>query len=155
MSDPTIAELISEHDAVLRELRPTLVHYSELGGRAVELQKRIFVAKLRELFPDVVLDELKKLTGRAPKDKEFPQITLATYAGVPSEAKQGKARIAVLVAEGEIVDGEGGPGEIGAALAVLLTVEEEHRSLLRIGIGEAFRLGAGLPGFAAAQQRAA
>ena len=42
MSDPTIAELISEHDAVLRELRPTLVHYSELGGRAVELTSREF-----------------------------------------------------------------------------------------------------------------
>ena len=35
---------------------------------------------------DEVLDELKKLAGKQPKDKDFPQITLATYAGIPGEA---------------------------------------------------------------------
>jgi hypothetical protein len=79
MSDPTIAELISEHDAVLRELRPTLVHYSELGGRAVELQKRIFVAKLRELFPDVVLDELPRVTTIAATES-LPSLQRALEA---------------------------------------------------------------------------
>ncbi|GLH74062.1 signal peptide peptidase SppA [Geothrix limicola] len=62
---------------------------------------------------DEVLDELKKLAGKQAKDKDFPQITLATYAGIPGEAASGKTRIAVLVAEGDIVDGEGRPNQIG------------------------------------------
>jgi len=62
---------------------------------------------------DEVLDELKKLAGKQAKDKDFPQITLATYAGIPGDEKTGKTRIAVLVAEGEIVDGEGKASQIG------------------------------------------
>jgi len=62
---------------------------------------------------DEVLDELKKLAGKQAKDKDFPQITLATYAGIPGDARTGKTRIAVLVAEGEIVDGEGKPSQVG------------------------------------------
>lgn len=63
---------------------------------------------------DEVLDELKKLAGRQPKDKDFPQITLATYAGIPGDARSGKHRIAVVVAEGDIVDGEGKATQIGS-----------------------------------------
>ncbi len=62
---------------------------------------------------DEVLDELKTLAGKQAKDKDFPQITLATYASIPGEAKTGKTRIAVVVAEGDIVDGEGKPSQIG------------------------------------------
>jgi protease IV len=62
---------------------------------------------------DEVLDELKKLAGKQTKDKDFPQITLATYAGIPGDAKSGKARIGVVVAEGEIVDGEGKASQVG------------------------------------------
>ena len=62
---------------------------------------------------DEVLDELKKLAGKQAKDKDFPQITLATYAGIPGDSKAGRTRIALLVAEGEIVDGEGKPSQIG------------------------------------------
>ena len=62
---------------------------------------------------DEVLDELKKLAGKQAKDKDFPQIALATYAGIPGDAKSGKTRIAVVVAEGDIVDGEGKPSQIG------------------------------------------
>ena len=62
---------------------------------------------------DEVLDALKKLAGKQAKDKDFPQITLATYAGIPGDTKSGKARIAVVVAEGEIVDGEGKSSQVG------------------------------------------
>jgi len=62
---------------------------------------------------DEVLDELKKLAGKQAKDKDFPQIALATYAGIPGDTKSGKARIAVVVAEGEIVDGEGKSSQVG------------------------------------------
>lgn len=62
---------------------------------------------------DQVLDALKAMVGRKPGDETFPQIALSTYAGIPGEAKKGHNRIAVVVAEGEIVDGEGRPGQIG------------------------------------------
>ena len=62
---------------------------------------------------DEVLDELKVLAGKRAKDKDFPQISLATYSDIPGEAKTGSTRIAVLVAEGEIVDGEGRASEVG------------------------------------------
>ena len=62
---------------------------------------------------DEVLGELKKLAGKTDKDRDFPQITLATYAQIPGTPQKGKNRIAVVYAEGEIVDGEGGPGQIG------------------------------------------
>jgi protease-4 len=69
----------------------------------------------RAATPDAVLDELKGLAGKKPEDREFPQVSLAAYATkVPAPAPaKGKARIAVVYAEGEIVDGEGGPGQVG------------------------------------------
>ncbi len=63
--------------------------------------------------PDEVLDELKKLSGKEAKDREFPQIALETYAKVPGEVSKSKNRIAVVYAEGEIVDGEGDGTQIG------------------------------------------
>jgi protease-4 len=77
---------------------------------------------------DEVLDELKKLAGKQAKDKDFPQITLATYAGIPGDAKSGKARVAVLVAEGEIVDGEGKSSQVGG--------ERVSRELRRLRLDE-------------------
>ncbi|BDU68839.1 signal peptide peptidase SppA [Geothrix oryzae] len=77
---------------------------------------------------DEVLDELKKLAGKQSKDKDFPQITLATYAGIPGEAKTGKTRIAVVVAEGEIVDGEGKSTQVGG--------ERLSRELRRLRLDE-------------------
>jgi protease-4 len=62
---------------------------------------------------DEVLSELKKVSGKQEADKDFPQIELATYAQVPAIPQKGKNRIAILYAEGEIVDGDGGPGLIG------------------------------------------
>jgi protease-4 len=62
---------------------------------------------------DEVLDELKKLSGKQAKDKDFPQIEMGTYVKIPGEASKGKNRIAVVYAEGEIVDGEGQGNQIG------------------------------------------
>ncbi|WP_306589914.1 signal peptide peptidase SppA [Geothrix sp. 21YS21S-4] len=77
---------------------------------------------------DEVLDELKKLAGKEAKDKDFPQITLATYAGIPGDGKSGKTRIAVVVAEGEIVDGEGKAAQVGG--------ERLSRELRRLRLDE-------------------
>ncbi|MCE1228955.1 MAG: signal peptide peptidase SppA [Firmicutes bacterium] len=62
---------------------------------------------------DEVLDELKKVSGKEAKDKDFPQIDMGTYAKIPGKEAKGKNRIAVVYAEGEIVDGDGQGGQIG------------------------------------------
>lgn len=82
----------------------------------------------RVAYRDEVIDDLKASTGRAGSKKPFKQITLSAYAKIASDvvdspkkgtgdtvtAKSGgRGRIAVVYAEGEIVDGEGELGEIG------------------------------------------
>ena len=84
----------------------------------------------RTAYRDEIYDALKAKTGRAGSEKPFKQVTLAAYArqlkpasALPAprrvegvEPGSGKAgRIAVVYAEGEIVDGEGSPDEIGGA----------------------------------------
>jgi protease IV len=73
----------------------------------------------RIAYRDEILTELKLKTGRTGTKQTFKQITLADYAAAlpdeasksRSEAKDGK--IAVVYAEGDIVDGEGDAGEVG------------------------------------------
>jgi protease-4 len=62
--------------------------------------------------PDQVLGELKGLAGRRAEDPDLPQIDMANYLKLPMESK-GKNRIAVVYAEGEIVDGQGQDGMVG------------------------------------------
>jgi protease-4 len=62
--------------------------------------------------PDEVLNELKLLAGRKITDLELPQMDFGTYMKMPFESK-GKNRIAVVYAEGEIVDGHGQDGQVG------------------------------------------
>ena len=61
---------------------------------------------------DAMLADLKKLGGKDEKAKDFPQIDLGSYADTLPEEGSG-AKVAVVYAEGEIVDGEGNPGQIG------------------------------------------
>jgi protease-4 len=62
---------------------------------------------------DELLDRLKELTGKQAKDKDFPQIELEAYHAAAFTAKTSGDRIAVIHAEGEIVDGEGGSQQVG------------------------------------------
>jgi len=62
--------------------------------------------------PDEVLDELKTLAGRKATDTDFPQVDLDTYMRLPAPV-QGRNRIAMVFAEGEIVDGYGRMGQVG------------------------------------------
>jgi len=64
-------------------------------------------------YYDEVLDELKRLAGKTEKDTDFPQIDLTEYAKIPGDAKRGGNRVAVLYAEGTIVDGEGRGPQVG------------------------------------------
>jgi protease IV len=67
-------------------------------------------------FDEVVAD-LKNLTKSNKDDKSFRQISLKEYAEVPGKSfgleKSSKNKIAVVYAEGEIVDGGGEEGSIG------------------------------------------
>ncbi|MDB6170615.1 MAG: signal peptide peptidase SppA, type [Verrucomicrobia bacterium] len=78
----------------------------------------------RVAYRDEVIDELKAKTGRKGSKQSFKQISLASYAKTAADrADGGKGRmalahgdrIAVVYAEGAIVDGDGEPGEIGGA----------------------------------------
>ena len=69
------------------------------------------------VYFDEIATELKKLTGTDRENKSFKQISLKNYARSAENKKSTlankKNQIAVLYAEGEIVDGEGGPTEVG------------------------------------------
>lgn len=83
----------------------------------------------RAAYLDEVIADLIKETGPAAGSrKTFKQIDLADYAKIatgpdgPGGAEQAnggssssRGKIALVYAEGEIVDGDGGPGEIGGA----------------------------------------
>ena len=72
----------------------------------------------RTAYRDQIIDELKARTGRQKGTTEtFKQISLPAYAGsMPDRALTGGSasnQVAVVYAEGEIVDGEGQVGEVG------------------------------------------
>jgi protease-4 len=82
----------------------------------------------RIAYRDEIYDALKERTGRAGTTEPFKQVRLADYARVArnlAEAPRstggeapragGRGRIAVVYAEGEIVDGEGDTGEVGGS----------------------------------------
>ncbi|MEK0194311.1 signal peptide peptidase SppA, partial [Microcoleus anatoxicus] len=66
---------------------------------------------------DEIVTELKKLTGTDGEDKSFKQISLKSYAKIAENKNSNRAdnhkQVAVLYAEGEIVDGEGGVNQVG------------------------------------------
>lgn len=73
----------------------------------------------RVAYPDEIIEELKKKTGKNEDDKSFRQISLGTYSQVSDVVKAARGKvdskneIAIVYAEGEIVDGEGTPKQIG------------------------------------------
>ncbi|MBI4626263.1 MAG: signal peptide peptidase SppA [Verrucomicrobia bacterium] len=81
----------------------------------------------RVAYRDEIFDALKAKTGRAGTKEPFKQVALADYAKVAKDIsgapktrdrdgpkRSGKGRIAVVYAEGEIIDGEGDQDEVGS-----------------------------------------
>lgn len=81
----------------------------------------------RVAYRDEIYEELKERTGRKDSKEPFKQVTIENYAKIakdvvdhlPVESAKanvsgGRGRIAVVYAEGEIVDGEGDNGQIGS-----------------------------------------
>jgi protease-4 len=64
-------------------------------------------------YQDQVFTDLKKLTGQEEKDQTLTKISLGDYAEVPGESVDSDQKIALVYAEGEIVNGSGNDGEIG------------------------------------------
>ncbi|MEH2375878.1 signal peptide peptidase SppA [Nostoc sp.] len=68
-------------------------------------------------YLDEVVTDLKKLTHSDQEDKTFRQISLNSYAQVSGKSlgveRNSKNQIAVVYAEGEIVDGKGVDGQVG------------------------------------------
>ena len=64
-------------------------------------------------YEDQVFTGLKKLTGNSEKDKTFTKISLSNYAEVPGKSLDSDHKIAIVYAEGEIVNGSGDEGQIG------------------------------------------
>lgn len=96
---------------------PQLQALADNGGTlmADEALKNKLVDKV--VYFDEISTELKKLTGTDRENKSFKQISLKNYAKIAenknSTRADNKNQIAVLYAEGEIVDGEGGPTQVG------------------------------------------
>ena len=64
-------------------------------------------------YEDQVFTDLKKLTGKQEKDKTFTKISLSNYAEIPGKSLDSDHKIAIVYAEGEIVNGSGDEGQIG------------------------------------------
>ncbi len=96
---------------------PQLQAVADQGGTlmADEALKGKLVDKV--VYFDEIATELKKLTGTDGENKSFKQISLKNYARIAEDKNSTRAnkknQIAVLYAEGEIVDGEGGPTQVG------------------------------------------
>lgn len=66
-------------------------------------------------YRDEIIDKLREETG-AERGEAFRQVSFADYLKhVPEASGRGDARVAIVYAEGEIVDGEGYEGEVGGA----------------------------------------
>jgi protease-4 len=63
------------------------------------------------------LDKLRQLTGTTDREEQIPQVSIADYAPEAARAvakiQHGKDKIAILYAEGTIIQGEGSPGSDG------------------------------------------
>ncbi|MEG4418038.1 signal peptide peptidase SppA [Microcoleus sp. LAD1_D5] len=96
---------------------PQLQALADKGGilMADEALKSKLVDKV--VYFDEISTELKKLTGIDRENNSFKQISLKNYARIAENKNSTRAdkknQIAILYAEGEIVDGEGGPTEVG------------------------------------------
>jgi protease IV len=69
----------------------------------------------RTAYADEVVAELKKISGADEEDRtSFRQVSIDDYAGIVNNTSKNSSRkIAVLYAQGSIVNGEGGTGQIG------------------------------------------
>ncbi len=99
-----------------RKLTPNLIQQIA-DERGILTSKQAIENRLvdRTAYPDEVIAELKKISGEDEADSSsFRKVTVSQYADVASNAQKiSRRKIAVLYAQGNIVNGEGTPGQIG------------------------------------------
>ncbi len=99
-----------------RKLTPGLIQ-KVADDRGMLTSRQAIENKLvdRTAYPDEVIAELQKMSGADEDDAtSFRQVTVSDYADVASTAlKTSSRKIAVIYAQGNIVNGEGSPGQIG------------------------------------------
>ncbi len=112
--------------AASRELTPAQIQ-GVVDAEGLIRPEAAKTAKLvdRIAYRDEIYDALKAKTGRAGSKEPFKQIALDHYikqakepvlpAKAPKAGGSGRGRIAVVYAEGEIVDGEGEIGDVGGS----------------------------------------
>jgi protease IV len=99
-----------------RQLSPdSLKKLSETKGNMTAKEAKDAKLIDRIIYVDEILDELKKLTGEDRDSKSFKQITLKSYTeAVAQKINSTKgSKVAVVYADGEIVDGQGAPSQVG------------------------------------------
>ncbi len=101
----------------------TATLYRLAADAAIQTPQDAMNAKLIDAvkYDDEVKDEMKKNLS-LKRDEKLNLVSLNTYNDAVSERKSGKGKIAVIYAEGDIVDGTGNKDEIGG---------EAFRALIR------------------------
>lgn len=113
--------------AAARGLEPAQVQAAVDAGDTFFAEEAMAAGLVDRLaYRDEVIAELREATGAPGEKATFTQISLAAYARAvttdrpgssetPAGARAGRerGRVAVVYAEGAIVDGEGGAGEVG------------------------------------------
>jgi protease-4 len=99
LSPGSLDQLINENGLIDGELAVK----TKLGTELVSLSE--------------VMDRLKKQYGADEQHNTFRQVTVSSYLAAveksPTAKFDSESKIGVVYAEGEIVDGEGGPGNVG------------------------------------------
>jgi protease IV len=99
-----------------RQLTPDLIQ-KVADERGMLTAQQAIKNKLvdRTAYPDEAIAELKKMSGTDEDDaSSFRQISVSDYADVATaKQKTSSRKIAVIYAQGNIVNGEGGSGQIG------------------------------------------
>ncbi len=120
-----LADIAPSRDLTPEAIQATVDAEGLVRAEAAQASKLVD----RVAYRDEVYEQLKKNTGRAGTKEPFKQVTLEQYAkvakdtvteppvksadGVVSKAT-GRGRVAVVYAEGEIVDGEGDDDQVGS-----------------------------------------
>lgn len=118
--DDIWADLLGDIAASRQIARADLQHIVDTEGLIPASSAVAHKLINRTAYRDEIIDELKLKTGLRKGTKEtFKQVSLAAYAGVSPQARgtlgSQRNEIAVVYAEGEIVDGDGQIGEVGGA----------------------------------------
>jgi len=92
----------------------------------------------RLAYRDEIIDELKRATGVGAGNEPFKQIDFGTYArNTRAGLSMGSGDVAVVYAEGDIVEGEGGANDVGGArfarqIRELRQDDDVHAIVLRV-----------------------